>query len=180
MERIGGPRAINIRCYQKGKIETSILTCLTCFSGKKKKKKIGKGSIHSWGEMKSFIHAAIQQAVTEFSLCSWYYTSMKLESTPCPQIKTTTTMSFAHYLKKYATLRLWSLLRETALSYDVSSVLPRDSQSNWLIESQNAYLPGFIHFYYLIDFPVSWLWKYISEGGQLDSHSKEKFFGSDT
>ena len=38
MERIGGPRAINIRCYQKGKIETSILTCLTCFSGKKKKK----------------------------------------------------------------------------------------------------------------------------------------------
>ena len=40
--------------------------------------------------MKSFIHAAIQQAVTEFSLCSWYYTSMKLESTPCPQIKTTT------------------------------------------------------------------------------------------
>ena len=61
------------------------------FFRKKKKKKIGKGSIHSWGEMKSFIHAAIQQAVTEFSLCSWYYTSMKLESTPCPQIKTTTT-----------------------------------------------------------------------------------------
>ena len=75
---------------------------------------------------------------------------------------------------------LWSLLRETALSYDVSLVLPRDSQSNWLIESQNVYLPGFIHFYYLIDFPVSWLWKYISEWGQLDSHSKEKFFGSDT
>ena len=94
--------------------------------------------------------------------------------------KTTTTTSFAHYLKKYATLRLWSLLRETALSYDVSLVLPRDSQSNWLIESQNVYLPGFIHFYYLIDFPVSWLWKYISEWDQLDSHSKEKFFGSDT
>lgn len=33
MERIGGPRAITIRCYQKGKNETSILTCLTCFSG---------------------------------------------------------------------------------------------------------------------------------------------------
>ena len=84
-------------------------------------------------------------------------------------------MLFAHYilndahyiLKKYATLRLWSLLRETALSYDVSSVLPRDSQSHWLIESQNVYLPGFIHFYYLTDFPVSWLWKYISEWGHL-------------
>lgn len=88
MERIGGPRAITIRCYQKGKNETSILTCLTCFSGGGG---TGKGSIHSWGEMKSFIHAAIQQAVTEFSLCSWYYTSMKLESTPCPQIKTATT-----------------------------------------------------------------------------------------
>lgn len=72
------------------KNETSILTCLTCFSGKKKKK-TGKGSVHSWGGMKSFIHAAIQQAFTEFSLCSRYYTSMKLKSTHCPQIKTTTT-----------------------------------------------------------------------------------------
>lgn len=83
--------------------------------------------------------------------------------------------------EKYASLRLWSLLRETALSYDVSSVFPRESQSHWLIESENVYLPGFIHFYYLIDLAVFWLGKYISEWGQLQKATlKEKFFGSDT
>lgn len=60
---------------------------------------------------------------------------------------------------KKSALGLWSLLRETALSYDVSSVFPGDSQTHWLIESQNVYLPGFTHFYCLIDFPVSLLWK---------------------
>lgn len=61
--------------------------------------------------------------------------------------------------KKKATLGLRSLLRETALSYELPSVFPGDSQTHWLNESQHVYLPGFIHLYYLIDFPVSWLWK---------------------
>lgn len=62
--------------------------------------------------------------------------------------------------KKKATLGLWSLLREIELSYDGSSVVPGDSQTRWLIESQNVYLPGFIHCYCLIDFfLVSLLWK---------------------
>lgn len=61
--------------------------------------------------------------------------------------------------KKRAALGFWSLLREIALSYDVSLVFPGDSHTHWLIESQNLYLPGFIPVSYLIDFPVYLLYK---------------------
>ena len=65
----------------------------------------------------------------------------------------------SHNIEKKAALGLWSLLREIALSYDVSLVFPGDSWTQRLIKSQNAYLPGFIHFSYLIGFPVSLFWK---------------------
>lgn len=61
--------------------------------------------------------------------------------------------------KKKAALGLWSLLREIALSYDVSLVFLGDSWTHWLIESQAVCVPGFIHVSCLIDFPVSLFWK---------------------